>query len=103
MMVQDRPDGTRVTISYGSSINQLPTDTIKSVLLLERTYTEIRRQKMSILVNEIIITEEMLPKYTHACPSLSLSLYIYIYIYNSLNIFPVNVIIYLISFSLFEY
>ena len=65
MMTQDQADSTRVTISYGSFINQFLSDTVKSIWQLERTYTKIYRQKMSILCKEICINKEMLPKYTH--------------------------------------
>ena len=32
MMAQDRPESTRVTISYGSFINQLPPETVMILL-----------------------------------------------------------------------
>ena len=64
MMAQDWAESTWVTISYGSFINQFLLDTIKSIRQLERTYTKICRQNISILFNEICINEEMLPKYT---------------------------------------
>ena len=50
-------------------INQFPPNTIRSIRQYERINKKICRQKMSILFNEICITEEMLP------------IYIYIYIY----------------------
>ena len=65
MMAQDRAENTRVTISYGSFINQFTPDTIKSIWQLEKTYTKICRQNMSKLFNEICINEEMLPKCTY--------------------------------------
>ena len=65
MMAQDRVESTRLTISYGSFINQFPLDTIKSIRQLERTFTKICRQNISILFNEICINEEMLPKKPH--------------------------------------
>ena len=54
MIVQDCAKNIKVTISYGSFINQFPLDTIKWIQQLERTYTKICRQNMSILFNEII-------------------------------------------------
>ena len=60
-----------VLSSYGSFINQFPSDTTKSIWQLERTYTKICRQNISILFNEKCINEEMLLIY----------IYIYIYIY----------------------
>ena len=65
MMAQDRSESTRVTISYGSFINQFLPDTIKSMRQFERGYTKMCRQKMSILFNEICIYKEMLPKYIY--------------------------------------
>ena len=62
-MVQDRPESRRVTTSYGSFINQLPPDTIKSIRQLERIYTKICSQNISILFNEMCINEETLAKY----------------------------------------
>ena len=58
MMAEDQAEKTWITISYGSFTNQFPPDTIKSARQLERTYTKIRRQKMSILFNEIYINEK---------------------------------------------
>ena len=55
MRAQDRAESTRVPISYENSINQFPLDTIKSMWQLERTYTKMCRQKMSIFFNEIYI------------------------------------------------
>ena len=78
---QDRTESIRVTISYGSFINQFPTDTIKSIRQLERTYTKICRQNMSILFNEICINDQMLPKYTYLYIDMCVCVYIYIYIY----------------------
>ena len=49
MVVQDRAEGTRVAISYGSFINQFATDTIKSILQQEGTYPKMCREKMFIL------------------------------------------------------
>ena len=51
-MAQDQTKSTRVPISYRSFINQFLPDTIKSIQQLERTYTKMCRQKMSILFNE---------------------------------------------------
>ena len=53
MMSQDWAESTRLPISYGSFINQFLPDTIKSMRQLERTYTKMCTQKMSILFNEI--------------------------------------------------
>ena len=64
MMAQDRTESTRVTIRYGSFINQFSLDTIKSIQQLEKADTKISRQNISILFNEI-----------------SVCIYIYIYIY----------------------
>ena len=70
MMACDRTESIWVASSYKSFINQFPPDIIKSIRQLERAYIKICRQNMSILFNEIYITEEMLPKYariyTHA-------------------------------------
>ena len=55
MMAQNWAESTKVTISYGSFINQFPPDTIKSIWQLEKAYTKICRQNMSILFNEIYI------------------------------------------------
>ena len=63
MLAQDRAERTRVTISYGSFIDQFPPDTIKSIRQLERTCTKICRQNTSRLFSEICINEEILPKY----------------------------------------
>ena len=49
MMVQDLVESTRVTISYGSFINQFLLDTMKSIQQLERTYTKICRQNVYIV------------------------------------------------------
>ena len=81
MMAHDRVENTRLTISYESFINQFPPDTIKSILQLERTYTKIRRQNMSILFNEIRINIETLTKCTHARTRTHTHTHIYIYIY----------------------
>ena len=76
MMAQNRAERTRVTISYGSFINQFLPDTIKSMWQLERTYTKICKQNISILFNEICINEEMLPP-----PYIYIYIYIYIYVW----------------------
>ena len=60
-MAQDWIESTWVTISYGNFINQFPPGTVKSIRPLEKTYTKICTQNMSILFNG--------------------NIYIYIYIY----------------------
>ena len=57
-------ESSRVLNNYESFINQSSPETIKSMQQLDRTYTKLRRQKMSIFFNQIHINEEMLPKYT---------------------------------------
>ena len=52
MMAQDLAESTSVTISYVSFINKFPPDTVKSIRQLQRSYTKICRQNMSILFNE---------------------------------------------------
>ena len=73
MMAQSRAGSTRDTYNYGQYINQFPPNTIKVIQEFERIQKKICRHKMSIMLNEICINEEMLPKYTY--------IYIYIYIY----------------------
>ena len=83
MMVQDRPEISWKPINYGCFIKQFPPDTIKSMRWLERIYTKMDWQRMSILLNEICLNEEMLPKYTntHTHTHTHTHIYIYIYIY----------------------
>ena len=59
-MAQDRTESSRVTISYGSFIIQFQPDIIKSILKLERTYTKMCKQKMSILFNGICRTQTII-------------------------------------------
>ena len=68
-------ESTWEPINYESFINQFPPDTIKSMRQLERTYTKMCRQKMSVLLNEICNNGEIL-----------LPIYIYIYIYIHLQV-----------------
>ena len=49
--------------NYAKYINQFPPNTIKSIRQYERINKKICRQKMSIILNEICINEEMLPIY----------------------------------------
>ena len=65
MMAQDLVESTKEPINHGKFINQFPPDTIKSIGQLERINTKMCRQRMSILLNQICINEEMLPKYTY--------------------------------------
>ena len=55
MMAQNRAESIMVPMSYGNFFNQFPLDTIKSMQQLERTYTKMCRQMMSILFNGIYI------------------------------------------------
>ena len=75
MMAQSRAESTRDTCNYGQYINQFPQNTIKVIRKFERIQKKICRHKMSIMLHEICINEEMLPKYT----------YIYIYIYSAIR------------------
>ena len=73
MMAQSRAESTRDIYNYRQYIKQFPSNTIKAIQKYERIQKKIRRQKMSIMFNEICINEEILPKYIY--------IYIYIYIY----------------------
>ena len=74
-MAQSWTEITWEIINYGRFINQFLPNIIKSIRQFERINKKIRRQKMSIMFNEICINEEMLLKYTYSY------IYIYIYIY----------------------
>ena len=77
MMAQSWAESTRDTYNYGQYINQSLPNTIKAIRQYERIQKKICRQKMSIMLDEICINEEMLPKYTY--------IYIYIYIIRGKN------------------
>ena len=49
MMAQDRVESTRVTITHGGFFSQFTSDTVKSILQLERAYTKICRQNIYIV------------------------------------------------------
>ena len=70
-------ESTRDTYNYGQYINQFPPNTIKAIRPYEWIQKKICRQKMSVMLNEICINKEMLPKYTY----INIYIYIYIYIY----------------------
>ena len=59
MMAQDQAESSWIPTCYESFINQFPADTVKSMRQLERTYTKMCKQKMSVLFNEICINEEI--------------------------------------------
>ena len=65
MMAQSQAGSTWEINNYGKYINQFLLNTIKSIWQYERINKKICRRKMSIMFNEICITEEMLPKYTY--------------------------------------
>ena len=71
MVAQNWRESTSEPINYGRFINQFLPDAIKSTQWLKRINIKMCRQRMSVLFNQICITEEMLSKYTHT--------YIYIY------------------------
>ena len=52
-MAQNRAERTKEPVNSGSFINQFLPDTIKSITQLQRIYTKMCRQRMSILFNEI--------------------------------------------------
>ena len=76
-MAQSRSESTRDIYNHGKYINRFPPNTIKAIRQYNRINKKICWQKMSIMINEICINEEMLPIY----------IYIYIYIRRSLNNF----------------
>ena len=80
MMAQSRAESTRDTYNYGQYTNQFPLNTIKVIQEFERIQKKICRHKMSIMLNEICINEEMLP------------IYIYIYIYILYNVSFVSIL-----------
>ena len=63
MMAQDWAESTWEIINYGRFINQFPPDIIKSIWQLKRINKKLCRQKLSIMFNQICISEEMLPIY----------------------------------------
>ena len=65
MMAQSRTESTRDIYNYRQYINQFRPNTIKAIQQYERIQKKICRQKTSIMINEICINEEMLPKYTY--------------------------------------
>ena len=71
-MAQSRAESTWEINNYGKYTNQFPPNTIRSIWQYEKINKKICRQKMSIMINEICINEEMLPKYAYIC--------IYIYV-----------------------
>ena len=60
-----RAESTRDTYDYGQYINQFSPNTIKVIQEFERIQKKICRHKMSIMLNEICINEEMLPIYIY--------------------------------------
>ena len=65
--------------------------TVKSIRQLERTYTKMCRQNVSILFNEIRINEETQPKYTHTHTHTHTHIRTHIYIY--IYVIIINIII----------
>ena len=54
-MAQSRSESTWDIYNYGQKINQFPSNTIKARREYELIQKKIRRQKMSIIFNEICI------------------------------------------------
>ena len=73
MVAQSRAESTWEINNYGKYINQFLPNIIKSIRQYERINKKIRRQKMSIMFNEICVY--MCVWYIY--------IYIYIYIKNS--------------------
>ena len=71
MMAQSRAKSARDTYNYGQYIDQFQPNMIKAIRQYERIQKKICRYKMSIMLNQICINEEML------------QIYIYIYIIQS--------------------
>ena len=65
MMAQSRAESTKDTYNNGQYINQFTPNRIKVIREFEQIQKKICRHKMSIMINEICINEEMLPKYTY--------------------------------------
>ena len=64
-MTQGWTESTWEITNYGRLINQSPPNIIRSIQQFERNNKKICRQKMSIMFNQICITEEILPKYSY--------------------------------------
>ena len=90
MMAQSRAESTRDAYNYGQYLNQFPPNTIKVIREFERIQKKICRHKMSIMLYEICINEEMLPKYIYIYIFCYLIKIIGIYIYTYIYIYILN-------------
>ena len=82
-MAQSRAESTWDIYNYGKYINQFPPNMIKAIRQYERINKKICRPKMSIIIDEICINEDMHTKYTHTHTHTHTHKHIYIYIYIS--------------------